>query len=143
MFWTRNSAMLPRATFGRNLDLFNRIIGNAFDSDAVPTYPACNICGSEEGAVISSELPGIRMEDLDIVAQGKVISIKGSRKDEADEKSRYLRRERPEGEFARSIEMPFLIDADKVEAKLVNGVLEIKLPRAESDKPKKIVVSAS
>lgn len=143
MFWTRNSAMLPRATFGRNLDLFNRIIGNAFDSEAVPGYPACNICGGEDDATITSELPGIKMEDLEIVAQGKTINIKGSRKDEADEKSRYLRRERPEGEFARSIEMPFQIDADKVEAKLINGVLEIKLPRAESDKPKKIVVSAS
>lgn len=143
MFWTRNSAMLPRATFGRNLDLFNRIIGNAFDSEAVPAYPACNICGGEDGASITCELPGIKMENLEIIAEGKVISIKGSRGEEADEKSRYLRRERPEGEFARSIELPFQIDAGKVEAKLVNGVLEIKLPRAESDKPKKIAVTAS
>lgn len=143
MFWERNRALLPRTAFGRNQELFNRIIGNAFGSEAVPIYPVCEIFGNDEAVIISSEIPGIRMEELDIVAQGKVITIKGSRKDEADEKSRYLRRERPEGSFSRSIEVPFLIDADKVEAKLVNGVLEIRLPRAESDKPKKIVVSAN
>lgn len=142
MFMTRTRNNFPRNTFGSPFELINRFIGEARDSVS-STFPTFNVWANEEGAVVTSELPGVRLEDLDIVASGKTISIKGARKEGSDEEGvRYLRRERPEGEFNRSIELPFQIDSAKVSASLSKGVLEITLPRAESDKPRKITVTA-
>ena len=142
MFLTRPRSRASRYTSGSPFDLIERFVGAAPDMWS-GSFPAFNVWANEDGAVVTSELPGVKMEALEITASGKVISIKGARKEEADgENVRYLRRERPEGEFNRSIELPFQIDAGKVEAKLQNGVLEIRLPRAESDKPRKISVNA-
>lgn len=143
MFMTRARSHSPRYTLGNPFELIDRFVGGRHNATA-GSFPAFNVWANEEGAVLTSELPGVNLQDLDITASGKTISVKGARKEgmAEDENGRYLRRERPEGEFNRSIELPFQIDAAKVEAKLANGVLEIKLPRAESDKPRKIVVNA-
>ena len=139
MFWTRNRSFLPRATFGDQMGLFNRFIGGA--NEVSTSFPAFNVWSNDDGAVLSSELPGVKMEDLDITVSGKEITIKGTRKEGDSQDARYLRRERPAGEFSRSFELPYQIDSGKVEAKLTNGVLHISLPRAENDKPRKIAVS--
>lgn len=140
MFLTRPRNHASRHTFGNPFELINRFIGDAPRS---ASFPAFNIWSNENGAVVTSEIPGVAMSDLEITASGKTIGIKGTRKESTDNgEARYLRRERVEGEFNRSIELPFQIDASKVEAKLVNGVLQITLPRAESDKPRKIQVNA-
>ena len=142
MFMTRTRNYSPRNTLGSPFDLLNRVIGEAHENVA-GTFPTFNVWANEDGAVVTSELPGVKLEDLDITASGKTISIKGARKESsAGEGVRYLRRERPEGEFNRSIALPFQIDAGRVSASLSKGVLEITLPRAESDKPRKITVNA-
>lgn len=142
MFPTRSRSRTQRHTYGSPFDFIERFVANAPDMWS-GSFPAFNVWANENGAVVTSELPGVKMEALDITASGKTITVKGARKEDTDgEDVRYLRRERPEGEFNRSIELPFQIDAGKVEAKLQNGVLEIKLPRAESDKPRKISVNA-
>ena len=140
MFWTRTRSFLPRATFGDQLGLFNRFIGGA--SEVSTSFPAFNVWSNEEGAVLTSELPGVKLEDLDITVTGKEVSVKGSRKEGENHDVRYLRRERPSGEFTRSFELPYQIDASRVEAKMTGGVLRVDLPRAENDKPRKITVSA-
>lgn len=139
MFWTRNRVFPARATFRNQIDLFNRIIGGG---DSAPAFPAFNVWSNDDGAVITSELPGVKLEDLEITVSGKQIAIKGARKEGEGRDVRYLRRERPAGEFSRAFELPFRIDGGKVSAKLSQGVLHIELPRAEVDKPKKIAVSA-
>lgn len=143
MLWTRARQASPRTTFGSPFDLFNRFLGEVNQAGSSVAYPAFNVWANHDGAIIVGELPGVKLEDIEITTSGKTIEIKGTRKEEAQEKGVYLRRERPEGEFNRSIELPFQIDAAKVEAKLTNGVLEITLPRAESDKPRKITISKS
>lgn len=139
MFWTRSRSLLPRATFGDQPGLFNRFIGGA--NEVSTSFPAFNVWSNENETVLTSELPGVKMEDLDITVTGKEITIKGARKDDGEQDARYLRRERPAGEFTRAFELPYQIDSAKVEAKLTNGVLRIELPRAENDKPRKIAVS--
>lgn len=140
MFLTRPRNHTSRYTLGNPFEMLNRFIG---DSSRAANFPAFNIWADEEGAIVTSEIPGVAMADLDITASGKTIAIKGARKEaEIDPESRYLRRERPVGQFDRSIDLPFQIDSGKVEAKLTNGVLQIVLPRAESDKPRKIQVNA-
>lgn len=141
MFWTRSNSIAKRDTFDNQLDVFNRFLGGPGLQHS--SYPAFNIWSDEDGAVITSELPGVKMQELDITVSGKNITVKGSRSEgEAQEGAQRVRRERPSGNFERSFELGFQIDAAKVEAKMVNGVLEISLPRAENDKPRKISVIA-
>lgn len=110
-------------------------------NEMTSSFPAFNIWSNEDGAVLTSELPGVRMEDLDITVSGKEIAIKGARKADETPGGRYVRHERTAGGFSRSFQLPFQIDSANVQAKLADGVLRIELPRAENDKPRKIAVS--
>ncbi|MDP7250014.1 MAG: Hsp20/alpha crystallin family protein [Planctomycetota bacterium] len=100
--------------------------------------PALNAWVSEDSAVIESEIPGIKTEDLDISVHGRRLTITGKRE---SEEGNYLRRERESGEFRRQIELPFAVNAETVEASYDNGVLKVNLPRAESDKPRAIPIN--
>ena len=142
MFWPRLRASAPRFALGDPLDLFNRVFGESFGRGVAASFPAFNIWADGEGAIITSELPGVRLEDLEITASGNTIAVQGARKEGEAEGGSILRRERASGEFNRRIELPFQIDAAKVEAKLTNGVLRLTLPRSESDKPRKIAISS-
>jgi HSP20 family protein len=112
--------------------------GHVFNS---PTYPAINIWTNEDGQIISAEMPGVHPDDIDIDVTGDALSISGERKpDEVAEDARYHRRERTYGSFSRTVQLPFMVDTNKVEASFKNGILMISLPRAEADKPKKIAI---
>ena len=145
MFIANARRFLPVATLGGELNKLNRefgrFLGRAPSSDA--SVPPFNIWSNDEGAVVTSELPGVKMEDIEITVSGNNLVVKASRKEEELENSRCVRRERRSGEFSRSFELPYQVDASRVEAKLASGVLQINLPRAEIDKPRKIAVSAN
>jgi HSP20 family protein len=112
-----------------------------FGPRVAPSYPAVNVWTNEDGAVISAELPGLTPEDIDISVVGKTLTLSGERKaEELGEGDRYHRRERGQGKFTRTVELPFTVEAEKVEALFDKGVLQISLPRAEADKPRKILV---
>lgn len=104
-------------------------------------YPAMNVWVNEDGAIVTTELPGVNPEELDISVVDDTLTLSGTRKaDELEEGATYHRRERGCGSFTRSFQLPFKVDPQKVEAVASNGVLTITLPRAEEDKPKKIAV---
>lgn len=104
-------------------------------------FPAVNVWTEGDNAIVTAEIPGVNIEDLDISVTGATLTLRGGRKaEEVKEGESYHRRERWAGNFVRSIELPFKIDADKVDAKLTNGILYLTLPRAASDKPKKIAI---
>jgi HSP20 family protein len=108
------------------------------------SYPAMNVWTNEEGVVVTAELPGVEPEDIDISVVGDTLTLSGSRQpDELQEGEQYHRRERGSGHFTRTFQLPFRVEADKVEAMFKNGVLHISLPRAEVDKPKKISIKAA
>jgi HSP20 family protein len=106
-------------------------------------FPAVNVFANRDGAIITAELPGVRSEDLDISVHRDAVTITGERRTEIEEARGYHRRERHGGRFVRTVSLPFVVDPDKVQADLVNGVLTLELPRAEEDKPKRINVKAS
>ncbi len=109
-----------------------------------PSFPALNVWTSTDGAIVTAELPGVHSEDLDISVVAQTLTLKGERKAEPmAEGSHYHRQERGVGHFTRSIELPFPVEAEKVEAVFDKGILSINLPRAESDKPRKILVKSS
>ncbi len=104
-------------------------------------YPRANVWSNEERAVISAELPGVSAEELELTVYENSVTLKGRRQGpESGERSTLTKRERASGEFLRSIELPFSVQAEGVEAKFKNGVLTVTLPRAEEEKPRKIPV---
>lgn len=107
-------------------------------------FPPMNVWTNPEGAVVTVELPGVNPEQIEVSVVGDTLTLRGKRvAEDLPEGARYQRRERFQGEFARSLQLPFTIDADHVEAQYENGILTITLPRAEADKPKRITVQAA
>jgi HSP20 family protein len=111
---------------------------------AAPGFPAMNVWTGEEGALVTVELPGVNPEDLDVSVVRNVLTLSGNREVvKVPEGARFHRHERRHGQFSRTFQLPFTVASDRVEATFKNGVLEIRLPRTEQEKPKKISVSAS
>ena len=107
------------------------------------SFPAINIWSNQEGLVITAEMPGIQPKDIEINVSADTLTLSGERApDEQVKDARYHRQERVYGKFNRAVQLPFMVDPNKVEAKFNQGVLEINLSRAEVDKPKKIAVKA-
>jgi HSP20 family protein len=123
----------------------NRLFEN-FDRAFAPAahFPAVNLWMNEEGAVVTAELPGVDVKDLDISVVGETLTITGERKPEPVVKDPvYHRQERGFGKFTRTVELPFGVDPNKVQATLEKGVLRVLLPRAEQDRPRKISVKTN
>jgi HSP20 family protein len=107
-------------------------------------FPAINAWSGPEDVVLTAELPGVEPAQLDISVVGDTFTVRGSRQlEELKDGESSHRHEREAGHFSRSLRLPFEIDAAGVEAKFTSGVLHVRLPRAASEKPKKIVVKAS
>jgi len=131
-------------------DEMNRLVGDFFDplasaspiQSAAPArgYPALNVWEDGDTVYVEAEVPGLKSEDIDIAVVGNEVTIRGQRGEAAPEGAVYHRQERGVGQFNRVLRLPFEIDADHVEASLKDGVLLVKLPKAESAKPKKIKV---
>jgi HSP20 family protein len=106
-------------------------------------YPPMNVWEDGDVTHVEAELPGLDLKDLEIyVTGGNQLTLKGKRQPATAEKGVWHRQERAFGEFSRTLTLPFPVDADKVEARLENGVLCIKLTKHESARPRKIEVKA-
>ena len=122
----------------------NRVF-ESFDRGYAPAsgFPAMNVWMNEEGAVVTAELPGVNVNDLEINVVGETLTVSGERKlAELPKDAVYHRQERGMGKFTRTIDLPFAVESGKVQATLEKGILRILLPRAEQDKPRKILVKA-
>jgi len=108
-----------------------------------PSYPLMNVCSAEDGIVIDAELPGVDPKDVDISVLGDQLTLRGKVNPvQVAEGETYHRRERPAGEFARTLQLPFRAAADAVKANYKNGVLRLTVPRSEEEKPKRIQIEA-
>lgn len=108
-----------------------------------PSYPAMNVWEEADHVFVEAELPGLDLKDLEIyVTGGNQLAIKGERKPIQVEKGIVHRQERGFGTFSRVLTLPFVVDADKVDARFNNGVLTIRLAKHESAKPRKISVKS-
>lgn len=105
-------------------------------------FPPVNIYANADGAMITAELPGVDPDHLDISAMQNTLTIRGQRSiAQPAEGQTWHRRERREGQFARTIQLPFAIDPDSVTASCRDGVLEVRVARPEETKPRKIAVT--
>ena len=105
--------------------------------------PTVDICERKDAYVVTVELPGAKLDDLEIAFQGGLLTIQGERclaPDSADERPHLI--ERRYGPFRRSITLPAHVKADAIDASLEDGVLRVVVPKAEEAKPKRIEVRA-
>jgi HSP20 family protein len=105
--------------------------------------PAVDLYEEDDAFVAKAELPGIAKGDLDISLKDNVLTIKGEKKGEREDKKegRYFRRETWAGSFERSIRLPAKVDAEKVNAEMKDGVLTIRVPKLPEAKPFKIDIN--
>jgi len=102
---------------------------------------AIDMYETDNELVVTTAVPGMKPEDLEITITGDTLCIKGEVKSETKvEKASYYRQERRYGACSRSISLPVPVQADKVEAKLKDGILTITMPKAEEARPKTIKI---
>ncbi|MCC2663325.1 MAG: heat-shock protein [Geminicoccaceae bacterium] len=121
----------------------DRVMGNlpaAGGLAAAGAFPAVNVYAGQDGIAVVAELPGVEKDDLEIQAHEDTLTIRGTRRPAAERSDDYHRRERRSGAFTRSIQLPYRIDSDRIEAHLENGVLRLSLARPEEDKPRRIAI---
>jgi HSP20 family protein len=130
------------ATLRRIQDEVNRAFGDQRWTPAAE-FPAVNIWRGPDGVIITAEIPGVKLDAVDLTVHQNTLTLKGSRSPEAPGgETSWHRRERTYGPFSRVIELPYAVDPDQVKASVHNGVLSVELPRPESDKPRKINITA-
>ena len=127
----------------QELERFQRNPGFSLGPSGYGAFPAVNIFDEREGAVVIAELPGVEPEALNVAGQGNTLTISGERRRETPTDSLgYHRRERPFGEFSRSIQLPDNLDLAKATASCTAGLLTIRIPKAETAKPRQIAVQS-
>jgi HSP20 family protein len=92
---------------------------------------------------ITAMLPGLKPEDVEIQIVNETVTLKGEFQSEMDENAAYILQERPSGRFCRTVALSDMVDASKAEAKMENGIMTLRIPKAEEAKPKMIKVSAA
>jgi HSP20 family protein len=98
-----------------------------------------NVREADDAYVLSALVPGLQADDLNIQVLDDVVRIEGEYK---TDESNYLVRELPTGSFTRTLRLPAPIEADQVEADITNGLLTLRLPKAQSARPKQIRINA-
>ena len=106
--------------------------------------PATDLQETKDDVVVSVELPGMKKDEIKVTVQDNILTIRGEKKQEKEEKdTNYHRIERSYGFFTRSFSLPTTVKADQIKAAYDNGVLRVELPKAEEVKPKEIPIAVS
>lgn len=106
-------------------------------------YPPLNMYEENDKFVINAEMPGVKVEDLNIALEGDTLTIQGKRERPAEEGVlSFHRREIASGSFSRALSLPQSVDPERVEARLARGVLAITLMKARDASPRRIAVRA-
>jgi len=127
----------------REMERLQQDVNRLLSRESAPTFPAVNIWASDQDVIVTAEVPGVDPANLDITVAENVLRLTGSRKPEELKPGEVShRQERASGEFTRSVRLPYAVDSAKVEASCEKGILTIRLPRAEADKPRKIAIKS-
>lgn len=103
--------------------------------------PVTDIYDTEDNYVLKMEIPGYGKDDVNIEFKDSILYVSGEKKEEVVEDARLYRSERRTGKFARSFKLPRDIDGKKIDAKLKNGLLELKVAKPEEKKPRNIPIN--
>ena len=138
----------PLREFATLQNEMNRLFGTVFDAPAQGNggtmrrwMPAMDLVEGESHFILTADLPGLGEEDVNIEVEDRVLTVSGERKAGHEvTKEGYHRVERAFGTFSRSLTLPEGINAEAVEASFDRGVLEIRIPKPEQPKPRKISI---
>jgi HSP20 family protein len=128
----------------------NRLFNTFFDSptagNGVSTarrwIPAMDLVEVENEYILRADLPGLSEQDVNIELQDNVLTVSGERKHEREEsKEGYYRVERSSGSFSRTLTLPDGVDPDAIKASFDKGVLEVRVPKPEQRKPRKVAIA--
>jgi HSP20 family protein len=128
---------------------FNRLFdsflgtGSGADHRARRWVPAMDLVETDDHLVLKADLPGLSKDDVSIEVKDNVLTVSGERKAEHEEKADgYYRIERAFGGFSRSLNLPTGVDAEAIDADFVDGVLEVRIPKPEERKPRRVAIGA-
>jgi HSP20 family protein len=124
----------------------NRLFNTLFDDGRLQQrwVPAMDLVESDDHFVLKADLPGLGEEDVAIEIRDNTLTISGERRSEYERKERgWYRVERSTGSFSRSLALPEGVDADAVTAAFDKGVLEIRIPKPEQRKPRRVQINAA
>ncbi len=119
-------------------------VGAGTGLDRSRVFPPINIFEDENQVIVRAELPGISGDQIELSLTGDQLILRGERRTtQSGEKINYHRKEREEGVFRRIINLPSRVDSQKVEALSKNGVLTIKIAKAEEVKPRQVSIQTA
>jgi HSP20 family protein len=125
--------------------LFNTFFDTPTSGDGAPArrwVPAMDLVEHDDHFVLTADLPGVTQEDVSIEVQADVLTISGERKTSQESSGTgYYRLERSTGAFSRTLTLPEGVDPEAVEASFANGVLEVRIPKPEQRKPRRVSIS--
>jgi HSP20 family protein len=130
----------------------NRLFNTVFDAPSPANggstlrrwMPAMDLVETDDHFVLRADLPGMSQDDVNIEFEDGTLTVSGERKAEHESKNEgYYRVERAFGAFSRSLTLPQGIDPEAVTANFENGVLEIRVPKPEERKPRRIEIGGS
>jgi len=126
-------------------DLFNRAFGS---SRWLPAFhftrgftPSFDVSETDEDIIVKAELPGVDPKEVEVNLMGSTLTVKGEKKEEREDKTENMHRiERSFGSFSRSVTLPCEVKEDEIEATFKDGLLNLKLPKAQSGKKRSIKI---
>ena len=137
-----------------SLRRLNSILDEAFGSWSMQSQengaltaawiPVCDVFEDKDAVKIVAEVPGVTPEDVKISLENNLLTIRGEKRQQAEEKTERVHRyERTYGAFERAFALPTTVDPEKIAANYANGVLTVTIPKAERARPREIPVKVS
>ena len=121
---------------------FDTPTGGAGTGGARRWLPAMDLVETDDHFVLRADLPGLSEEDVNVELEDNVLTVSGERKAEHESrKEGYYRIERASGSFQRSLTLPEGVNPEAIEASFDKGVLEVRIPKPEERKPRKVAIS--
>jgi HSP20 family protein len=126
--------------YDRMGQLLNRVFGDLSRIDDLPWSPQADIAETDDAYVLSIDVPGVRKDQIDVQVHERDVVVTGEVIRSED--GRWFRRGRPAGRFEFRATMPGDVNPDKVSAELADGVLTVRVPKAETAKPRRVEITA-
>jgi HSP20 family protein len=140
---SRNTTLDRMMTLNRALD---QAFNAALTGDSRVWVPAIDVVEQKDAYVLYAELPGVDASQVDISFEQNVLTIRGTKRSAIEASNegelRVYAAERVTGSFERSIRLPEFVDADRIHAEFTNGLLTIKVPKAQAAQPRRIEIKA-